>query len=81
MDGRAVACKFKYSPLTRAKLKWLEVICFQFCNQSFLRFGLQTITTFDPSFVALHFQECGGKLADENGAENVKDFIRFVRNF
>ncbi|EDO49130.1 predicted protein [Nematostella vectensis] len=37
---------------------------------------LETFEKFDPSFVALHFQECGGKVAAEAAFESVEDFTR-----
>ena len=40
------------------------------------RFQWQTITRYKPKFVALHFQESGGKDSGEESLVNVKEFVR-----
>ena len=40
-------------------------------------FGYQTITRLKPKFVALHFQESGGKESGEESLQNVKEFVRY----
>ncbi|XP_031552090.1 inositol polyphosphate-5-phosphatase A-like isoform X3 [Actinia tenebrosa] len=39
---------------------------------------IQTITQFEPGCIALHLQECGGKLAGAEGEEEVRSFIRVL---
>ena len=44
-------------------------------------FGYQTITRLKPKFVALHFQESGGKESGEESLQNVKEFVRYKSIF
>ncbi|XP_078357888.1 inositol polyphosphate-5-phosphatase A-like isoform X2 [Oculina patagonica] len=45
-------------------------------EEQWIRETLGTITRLKPKFVALHFQESGGKDSGEESLENVKDFTR-----
>lgn len=45
-------------------------------EERWIRETVGTITRFKPKFVALHFQESGGKNSGVESLENVKDFIR-----
>ncbi|XP_020603645.1 type I inositol 1,4,5-trisphosphate 5-phosphatase-like [Orbicella faveolata] len=45
-------------------------------EKGWIRETVGTITRLKPKFVALHFQESGGKESGEESLENVKDFTR-----
>lgn len=45
-------------------------------EERWIRETLSTITRYKPKFVALHFQESGGKDSGEESLENVKEFTR-----
>lgn len=45
-------------------------------EERWIRETLSTITRLKPKFVALHFQESGGKESGEESLQNVKEFVR-----
>ena len=48
---------------------------------SLICFREQTLAKFKPKFVAIHFQECGGKTSGQGALEKVEHFARSVNYF